>query len=209
MRVAVFGSFYRGFYVLNELLDDTFAGRVQVVGVATDNVAAPWVNAGKRVWQYPHDPAEETMVRDLARSRGIDVFEGRVNSPEFHARFEQVWRPELCLTATFGQRIGERLFSYPAHGFYNLHPSDEGPWPSRYAGGNPFRGLIDDAARHCVITLHKVDAGFDTGEVIARSPRIYIPPRATVVDMHKISSPIAGKLARAQLEKMLAMALAA
>ena len=203
MKVAVFGSFYRGFYVLQELLDDALKSRVEVVGVATDDAASSHVSAQKRVWQYPHDPADETMVRDLALSHGIDVYEGRVNTAEFHARFEQKWRPDLCLMATFGQRVGERLFTFPPLGFFNFHPSDEESWPSRYAGGNPFRSLIDDGAIYCVITMHKVDAGFDTGEIVARSPRIFIPPRTTVVDMHKISSPIAGKLARAQLEKIL------
>ena len=208
MRVAVFGSYYRGFYLLNELLDDALKNRIAVVGVATDDVSSSHVNAHRRVWQYPHDPADETMVKDLALSQGIDVYEGRANTEEFHERFEQKWRPDLCLMATFGQRIGERLFTYPRRGFFNFHPSDEESWPSRYAGGNPFRSLIDDGAPYCVITMHKVDAGFDTGEVVARSPCIFIPPRATVVDMHKLSSPISGKLARAQLEKMLDAALA-
>ena len=41
-RIAVFGSFYRGFYLLNELLHGQFErASVCVVGVATDDPTAP------------------------------------------------------------------------------------------------------------------------------------------------------------------------
>ncbi len=43
LRVAVFGSFYRGFYVLHELLEGVIKDRIQVVGVATDDPTQSYV----------------------------------------------------------------------------------------------------------------------------------------------------------------------
>ncbi len=203
IKVALFGSYYRGFHVLNEILYGPLHDQLELVGVATDNTGSSFISRDKRVWQYPHTPAEAQMVADLAYQHDVPVFTGRVKSPEFYDLFEQVWHPEYCIMATFGQRIDQRLFSYPYAGFYNLHPSDDDVWPSRYAGGNPFKQLIEDGARDCVMTLHRVDDGFDTGERIAISDRIYIPPGASVTDMHKATSPLAALLVRAHLKSTL------
>ena len=203
LRVALFGSFYRGFCVLNELLYGPLSERIQVVGVATDDPAETFVNAKNRVWQYPHRESEEKMVRKLARSQGIETYTGRVKTPAFYDLFESQWRPDICIMATFGQRIDQRLYSYPALGFFNLHPSDNGEWPSRYAGSNPFDQLIREGAQSCVISMHHVDDGFDTGKRIAVSETIYLPHDSDVTTLHKISSPIAALLVREQLQRIL------
>ncbi|MFN0184495.1 MAG: formyltransferase family protein [Aquabacterium sp.] len=208
-RIAVFGSFYRGYHVLDELLNGPVRQRFHVVGVATDDVSQPYISSGKRVWQYEHRADEETMVRELAQEHGVPVHEGRVKTDGFRRTFGHDWAPDLCIAATFGQRIDEPLFGFPRLGFFNLHPCIEGEWPSPYAGPNPFQALIADGRRHARVALHRVDAGFDTGELIALSPRIAIPPGATVVDMHKLSSPVAAAFAVATLASLVDAAAAA
>lgn len=190
IRTVLFGSFYRGFCLLDALLSGPQRHRFHVVGVATDDVTQPFISRDRRVWRYPHQPWEETMVEDLALRHGLPVHKERVKTPSFHRLFTQAWRPDLGLSATFGQRFDETLFSHPRLGFYNLHPCIEGPWPSPYAGPNPFQALIDDGQDHCSVALHQVNAGMDTGELIALSPRVPIPPGASVIDMHKLSAPI-------------------
>lgn len=203
VRIAVFGSFYRGFHILSELLKGPLAPRVKVVGVATDDVGAPFISRERRVWAYPHTAEEETMVERLALAHGIDTWKDRVKTDEFYRRYEEDWRPDLCIAATFGQRIDARLFQWPARGFYNLHPCIDDGWPSHYAGPNPFQALLDSASDHVAIALHEVDDGFDTGRLLALSDKIYVPPGASVVDLHKISSPLAAKFFAHELSKML------
>lgn len=195
LRLALFGSFYRGYYVLYKLLNGELKDIVEVVGVASDDPTQSFVSPTKRVWQYPHTMEEETLVSDLARSAGLEVFLGRVKTDEFYAIHEQSWRPDLCISATFGQLFNERIFAYPELGFFNLHPSFDDTWPS-YPGGNPFAGMISDEKPYCVITMHRVNEKFDEGELVARTRRIAIPNGATVTDMHKITSPIAADLVR-------------
>lgn len=205
VRIAVFGSFYRGFHVLSELLKGPLAGRIKVVGVATDDVDSGFVSRGRRVWAYPHTPEEEVMVERLAAEHGIEAYKGRVKTPEFYQLYEEQWRPDVCIAATFGQRIDARLFSRPALGFYNLHPCIDDGWPSHYAGPNPFQALLDHGSDHVAIALHAVDDGFDTGQLLALSDKVYIPTGASVVDLHKQTSPVAAKFFVEQLGKMLAV----
>lgn len=203
MKIALFGSFYRGYYLLNELLYGPLRARIEVVGVATDQPDQAYVSPHKRVWQYPHSVAEENMVAALAQRHGIDVYTGRVKQESFYKQFEENWQPHICLMGTFGQKIDHRLFNFPRLGFYNFHPTDGASWPSRYAGSNPFRQLLDDSASHCVICMHRVNSDFDNGELIRKSEPIAIPPDGSVVDLHKITSPIAALLARQELMGML------
>lgn len=203
LRVAVFGSFYRGYHVLHELLSGDLADRLKLVGVATDDPDQAFVSPGKRVWQYPHAAVERRMVARLAEEHDIAVWNGRVKTPEFYRVFEQQWRPDVVVMATFGQKIDARLYDYPRLGFFNLHPCKDDAWPSRYVGGNPFQQLLDDRSEYCVIALHRVDDGFDTGELVARSERIALPPGAGVVDLHKLTAPVAARLAVREIARLL------
>ncbi len=202
-RVALFGSFYRGLHVLQALLNGALSSRVQVVGVATDDPSQSFVSPHKRVWQYPHEPHEEVMVRQCAEDAGIPVYQGRVKTPAFYDLFEHAWRPELCIMATFGQRIDARLHQFPQLGFFNLHPCIDDTWPSRYVGGNPFDALRRDRHHQAVIALHHVDDGFDTGALVAYSERIDMPESASVVDLHMQTAPVAAALVTREISKLL------
>lgn len=203
VRIALFGSFYRGYYLLNELLFGDIANSVEVVGVATDDPASHFVNADKRVWQYPHTEYEREMVARLAVKHNLPVYRQRVKDPVFHQIIEQEWRPQLCVMATFGQRIPRRLIDYPALGFYNLHPCIDDGWPSKYAGGNPFDALVRDGNSYTRIAFHSIDENLDAGELIALTPKIAIPEATTVVDMHKITSFAAAQMAACELQKII------
>lgn len=206
IRTAVFGSFYRGYFLLDELVHGAHRRHFEVVGVATDDPSQSFISRDKRVWQYPHSPTEAGMVETQARLLGIPVYTGRVKSPEFYEMYENHWRPHLCISGTFGQKIDARLFDFPVHGFFNTHPCQDGPWPSPYAGPNPFAMLMADGRDHTTVALHRVDAGLDTGELIAMSERIAIPPGVSVVDMHKITAPVIAKFAVGRLLEMLGQA---
>ncbi len=202
-RVAVFGSFYRGFYLLNELLHGDLSDKVELIGVATDDPAASFVSAERRVWQYPHTHYERQMVAELAREHALEPYLGKVNSPAFYALFENTWKPDLCVMGTFGQRIGKRLMDAPSLGFYNLHPCIDDVWPTKYAGGNPFEALMKDGQRHSCVVFHGIDEGFDTGPFVARTARIALPRETTVTDMHKISAVVAAQLASQEISKII------
>ena len=193
MRIVLFGSFYRGFYCLDELLHGRIKDKVEVVGVATDEVTG---KETKRIWKYTTEG--RTLVEDLAKAHGVEVFKGKVKTPEFYAKLRE-WDPEVGVMATFGQLLNREIFGYPRLGFYNLHPSD---LPA-YRGPDPFGDMIKAGEEYTKITMHVVDAGFDTGNIVAKSDAIRIPPNATPVDMHKTTSVSASKLMADGLEGIL------
>ncbi|MFN5350813.1 MAG: formyltransferase family protein [Polaromonas sp.] len=203
IKVVLFGSFYRGYYLLDELLQGPHKEQFSVVGVATDDVTQPYISRDKRMWQYPHHIDDETMVERAAQQHQLPLYKGRVKSDLFYDLFENQWQPDLCISATFGQLIDARLFDYPRFGFFNIHPCIEDGWPSKYAGPNPFQALKDDGHHYAKAALHRVDGNFDTGELMAMSPRIAMPPQATVVDMHKITSPAIAKFAVPELIRIV------
>jgi len=202
IRIAMFGSFYRGYYVLDELLHGPLKDHFTVVGVASDDASESYISSKVRVWQYPHLKSEETMVERRSSEQRLPFYKGRVKCEVFYDMYEQEWAPDMCVSATFGQRIDARLFNFPKLGFFNIHPCIEDRWPSKYAGPNPFQALMDDGHDHTKAALHRVDDGFDTGELIAMSSRIAMPPEATVIDMHKISSPVIARFAVFELAKL-------
>ncbi len=205
IRLAVFGSFYRGFYLLNEMLHGPLRDQITVVGVATDDPQSSWISADTRVWQYPHTQHEEQMVVDLASEHGLDAYQGRVNTDPFHRLIEEEWRPDICVMGTFGQRIKKRLIDYPRLGFFNLHPCIDDAWPSKYIGGNPFDALMRDGKTYSCVVMHEVDEGFDTGPFVAISDRIAIPKGCSVPDMHKITAFTAAQLASQKLSTLIEM----
>lgn len=186
-RVAVFGSFMGGYHVLSELLFGELADRVTVVGVATDDPKQPYTNAKVRLWKYPHTPADEQLVRRFAAAQKLPVFTGRVKSPEFHELMLNDWCPDVCLMATFGQRIPRHLIELPRQGFVNFHHS--GPtWPS-YPGPDPIAAMQRDGLKQLVLTMHKVSDVIDDGEFVARSHPVVIPSGVNAIDMHRITWP--------------------
>lgn len=186
VRVALFGSFYGGFHLLTEMLTGSLKEHVEVVGVATDDPKNAYVSPHKRLWSYPHTREEEEMVGNAARKAGICVYTGKVKTPEFYDMYENEWRPDLCLMATFGQVVDNRLIGFPRMGFYNFHHSHDDQWPS-YPGPNPIQAMIDDGHKYVVISMHSVEERIDHGELVARSQRVYMPHNPTPVKVHRVT----------------------
>jgi len=203
-RVVLFGSYYRGYYLGGELLEGALAREVELVGIVTDDPGQPFVSPARRLWQYPHRASERDMVAGLGARHGVPCHRGRITDAVFRRRYFKDWRPDLCLMATFGQRIDVELRAQPRLGFFNFHPTHGDAWPSAYAGGNPFERLLADGVSACTVVMHAVDDGFDTGLLRARSEPIMIPPGVDVPDLHKLTSPLIARFARGEVLRLLA-----
>ena len=204
VRVALLGSFHGGYHVLQELLSGALADRVNVVGVATDDPTQPFIHADKRLWRYSHTRDEELLVPRFAAAHELPVYTGRVKTPRFFDQVFTEWRPQLCLMATFGQKIPTALIHFPALGFYNFHHSAE-YWPS-YPGPDPIAAMVRDGRSHLVLTIHKVSDVIDGGEFVARSHRVAIPAGINAVGMHRITWPQMGPFIRREVGALLGAA---
>jgi methionyl-tRNA formyltransferase len=175
-----------------------------VVGVATDDPTEAFTHASVRLWKYPHTRDDEVIAPRFAREHGLPMFTGRVKTPEFYRTFMDEWQPQLCLMATFGQKIPSALIHYPSLGFYNFHHSGN-TWPS-YAGPDPIAAMVRDGRKHLVLTIHQVTDVIDGGEFVARSHPVEIPDGINAVGMHRLTWPQMGPFIRREVGAMLDVA---
>jgi len=203
VRLALFGSFYRGYYLLHEFLHGASAQLVEVVGVVTDDPNQAFVSPGRRLWGYPHAEFEKSMVTELAKRSGVAVYSGRIKTDEFRKIYREQWHPDIALSGTFGQLMDESIYGFPRLGTFNTHPCIGRDWPSPYAGPNPFQMMIDEKVDCFNIALHEVNSEFDAGTLVAVSDNIALPPGVGVIDLHKISGPLAARFVAEQLPSLL------
>ena len=185
IRTVVFGSLYGGLHLLKYLNSDELKPFIHVVGVATDDPRKAFAHPDVRLWRFAHSWNEEFLVRDAASDYGLPVYTGSVRNSRFQHIFQSDWNPQLCLMATFGQKIPRRLHRYPRLGFYNFHHSDTN-WPS-YPGPNPIEEMVHDGKSHLVLTMHEVSDAIDGGRFVAHSNPFRIPERITPIQMHQLT----------------------
>ena len=137
-------------------------------------VAQPDRPAGRSLELRP--PA----VKVEALARGLPVFQPeRARNPEF---IEQVraWAPDVMVVAAYGQILPQALLDVPRHGCLNIHTS----LLPRWRGAAPIQWAIASGDAETGVTLMRMDAGLDTGPVVAmtRTPIAAEDTSATVHD---------------------------
>jgi methionyl-tRNA formyltransferase len=145
-----FGSGEFGVPILDALIRHP---RVVLTGV----VAAPDRPAGRG--------GALTAVPVAARARELDLpllEPARLRDPAFVEALREL-RPELGVLADFGRLVPPAVLELPSHGFLNVHPS----LLPRHRGAAPVAGAILEGDRETGVTLMQMDAGLDTGPVVA------------------------------------------
>lgn len=218
LRVAVFGSAWRGLYVLAHLLKEEMdhPDRINLVGLATDDVSQepandrkPKISAQRRLWQYiaAQDRTElQDLMTGMAVMNGLDCYNGDVKTEAFWGAngILDRWMPDVIVMATFGQLIPPEVIGYPRYGMYNFHPSDLAN--GKYPGADPFTEMMTAGERSTRMTCHHVNEAFDEGHVVGFSSEISIQDNAgaypkpsngmsTVEALHLHTSPAAGRMA--------------
>lgn len=115
-------------------------------------------------------PYLQEGLAQLAWEHNIPVFlVGDISSPDTVELLESL-QFDLGIVACFPMRLPQEILSVPRFGFLNLHPSllpaYRGPFPLFWA----FRHGVQDSG----ITLHYVDSGMDTGDIVQQT-NVFIP----------------------------------
>ena len=178
LRVVLFASFEFGYVVLEAVkaYARMFPGRVQLVGLVTDDPVNPAARIGlkKRVWHHmDHEEvvAIETAVVEAALCEGVPAYTGEIKIDGFRVLLDE-WRPDAIISCVFGQVIDAWIINRPAYGIYNFHPTDLAHGFG--AGPTPAEDLAARGATSTVWTIHQVIEAVDAGPVVAVSPAINV-----------------------------------
>ena len=106
---------------------------------------------------------QPTPVKELAMSSRLPVLQPeRARSDDFFQQLAQ-FQPELIVVAAYGQILPQRILDLPRLGCLNVHTS----LLPKYRGAAPIQWAILNGDRETGVTIMKMDAGMDTGPMVA------------------------------------------
>lgn len=88
----------------------------------------------------------------------------QANNKEFLDEFEATVRPDLCITAAYGQYLPKRFLSTPTYGTANIHPS----LLPRWRGASPVQRALEAGDQPLGVTVLFTVSKMDAGPIIAQ-----------------------------------------
>jgi methionyl-tRNA formyltransferase len=107
--------------------------------------------------------------------------------------------PDLLVLADYGQIVPAELLDLPAHGALNLHPS----LLPRHRGASPIQATIMAGDRETGVTLIQMDAGLDTGPIVAQR-RVSVDAADSAISLETRLAAVAAELLSETLDPWLA-----
>jgi len=128
-------------------------------------------------------------VKILAEELGLPVFQPeRLRTPEAFERLV-AWNPDLIVVTAYGQILRQNVLSLPEFGCINVHAS----LLPRWRGAAPIQAAILHGDQKTGVTIMKMDAGVDTGDMLA-SREVEIQPDETAGQLSDRLAEMGGKL---------------
>ena len=104
-------------------------------------------------------------VKNSAAERGVPVFQpARLREANVVAQLAEL-RPAVIVVAAYGQILPQSVLDIPARGCINIHPS----LLPKFRGASPVASAILSGDVFTGVSIMLLDAGMDTGPVLARS----------------------------------------
>ena len=107
---------------------------------------------------------EPTPAKAAALGMGLPVLQPHSFRPEAARQELAALQPEAIVVAAYGRLLPPEVLAIPPHGCLNLHPS----LLPRYRGPSPVATAILEGAPSTGVTLMLLDAGMDTGPILAQ-----------------------------------------
>ena len=145
-----------------------------------------------------------SAVKEFALGAGIPVLQPpKLRDPAFLEHLKRL-RLDVCVVAAYGKILPEDLLALPAHGCVNVHAS----LLPRFRGAAPIQWAIASGDPKTGVCLMKMDAGLDTGPVLA-CEETPIRPDETFHSLQSTLAELGGQMLRKYLPLYLRGALAA
>ena len=122
---------------------------------------------------------QPSAVKTVALQAGLPVWQPeRARHPDFLAELAAL-RPDVIAVAAYGQILPQAMLDLPRFGCVNLHTS----LLPKYRGAAPIQWAILDGEAETGVTIMKMAAGLDTGDILARRS-IPIKPEDNAATLH-------------------------
>lgn len=119
-------------------------------------------------------PVKETGMEIHAK-----VFQPeKLRTPAFIAQMEFL-KPDFIVVAAYGKILGAELLAMPKYGCFNIHAS----LLPKYRGAAPIHRAIMDGERETGVTIMKMDAALDTGDIVLQEST-HIRPTDNIETLH-------------------------
>lgn len=101
-------------------------------------------------------------LKELALGKQIPYYYMSAGSDKALEEWVKARNPDLIVIFSMSQLLKENIFSIPPQGAINLHPA----LLPKYRGPNPWFWMYYDHDLHPSATIHYIDEGEDTGDII-------------------------------------------
>lgn len=101
-------------------------------------------------------------LRSLATKKNIPYYFMNAGSSKDLEEWVTSLHPDLIVVFSMSQLLKKNIFSIPEYGTINLHPS----MLPKYRGPNPWFWMYHDCDLQPGVTVHYIDEGEDTGDII-------------------------------------------
>ncbi|HTV41834.1 MAG TPA: methionyl-tRNA formyltransferase [Candidatus Sulfotelmatobacter sp.] len=114
---------------------------------------------------------QQPPVKVLAQQLGLPVLQPpRARDEAFISELRAIM-PELIVVAAYGHILPQAILDLPRYGCLNVHTS----LLPRYRGAAPIQWAIAEGETQTGATIMKMDAGMDTGPILAQMPTPILP----------------------------------
>ena len=172
MRIAFLGADAWGLYFVKKLI-----GPHDLCGIVT----------------LRHNPG----LTAAARTNHIPAYEIRNRKDRGETAFLRDLEPDLILSAGFGRILKRKVLDIPGSGAVNIHAS----CLPQYRGPEPLERQIINGEPEAGVTLHYMDEGIDSGDILAQEKVKILATDSIKTVMIKLSRR-AGKLLLETLRKI-------
>lgn len=121
---------------------------------------------------------DHNMYNDFKKfvfSRGLNYVDfDELDEPQLIQKVKDL-DIDAAVVCSYNYKVPRILREATKDGFINVHPS----MLPKYRGGNPYSRVIMNGETETGVTIHFMDDGFDTGDIIAQKP-YHIPNKATM-----------------------------
>lgn len=133
----------------------------------------------------------------LARQKGLAVKKCRnINHPNIE-KFIRSREPDIIISAFFNRILKPNIIGIPRLGVLNIHPG----WLPDYKGAMNYFWVLKNNDTTAGVTLHWINEGIDTGDIISRR-RFIVHPETTQHQVLVKAATIGGRLAVSAARKL-------